>query len=179
MEQRLGNIIIHPSGGTAGQNANTYKLTLPSAWMKELGITPEDRQVELRFNGTSIIISKRLALAEFTEQKRQQGHTLMHIFYYDGETLCTRIAVDCTDQTLVVENDVSNVIKTAFGRNEMPTWADLQSFLEERCIPRGRAGLREYLETIGIEEYDPLAIIEKTSGRMAEDDQWLNVEVLK
>ena len=179
MEQRLGNIIIHPSGGTAGQNANTYKLTLPSAWVKELGITPEDRRVELRFDGTSIIISKKLSIAEFVEQKKRQGHHLLYLSYYSDQTLCSVIAADCSDKTLTVENYVSNVIKTAFGKNETPTWTDLQNFLEERCIPRGRAGLREYLETIGIEEYDPLAIIQKTSGRMAEDDQWLKVEVLK
>lgn len=179
MEQRLGNIIIHPSGGTAGQNSNTYKITLPSVWMKTLGITAEERQVELRFDGTSITISKRLSAAEFIEQKKKQGHELMRLSYYDGETLCTQIAVDCSDQTLTAENYVSNAIKTAFGKNETPTWEDLQSFLEERCIPKQRAGLREYLETIGVEEYDPLAIIQKTAGRMAEDDQWLKVEVLK
>jgi hypothetical protein len=47
--------------------------------------------------------------------------------------------------------------------------------LEERCIPRQRAGLREYLEAHGLDEYDPLAIIKKTKGRMAEDDQWMEV----
>jgi hypothetical protein len=32
---------------------------------------------------------------------------------------------------------------------------------------------------LGLDEYDPLAIIEKTGGRMAEDQQWLTIEVLK
>ena len=53
--------------------------------------------------------------------------------------------------------------------------SDFQAFLEERCIPRQRAGLREYLEAIGVAEYDPLQIIRKTQGRMAEDQQWLEV----
>lgn len=61
----------------------------------------------------------------------------------------------------------------------LPNWEDFQRFLEDRCIPRQRAGLREYLETLGLDEYDPLAIIEKTGGRMAEDQQWLTIEVLK
>ena len=47
--------------------------------------------------------------------------------------------------------------------------------LEERCVPRQRAGLREYLEVIGVGEYDPLEIIRKTAGRMAEDSQWLEL----
>ena len=51
--------------------------------------------------------------------------------------------------------------------------------IRDSCIPRSRAGLREYLEAIGVEEYDPLAIIRKTEGRMAEDQQWIRVEVLK
>ena len=66
-------------------------------------------------------------------------------------------------------------MKTAFGTNELPTWEDFELFLEERCVPRERAGLREYLEALGLEEYDPLDIVRKTQGRMAEDDQWLEV----
>lgn len=66
-------------------------------------------------------------------------------------------------------------MKTAFGANELPTWEDFELFLEERCVPRERAGLREYLEALGLEEYDPLDIVRKTQGRMAEDDQWLEV----
>ena len=34
------------------------------------------------------------------------------------------------------------------------------------------------LETIGVEEYDPVEIIKKTEGRMAEDEQWIRIEVL-
>jgi hypothetical protein len=75
-------------------------------------------------------------------------------------------------------NHVSNPAKTAFGNNAMPTWEDFILFLEDRCIPRERAGLREYLEVIGVGEYDPLEIIRVTSGRMAEDNQWLHVKTL-
>jgi hypothetical protein len=30
-----------------------------------------------------------------------------------------------------------------------------------------------WVQALGLEEYDPLAIVRKTQGRMAEDDQWL------
>ena len=93
--------------------------------------------------------------------------------------LCSTIYADFTAQTVVVENQPVPPIKTAFGNNLLPAWEDFQRFLEERCIPRQRAGLREYLEALGLEEYDPLAIIEKTGGRMAEDQQWLAIEVIK
>ena len=178
MEKRLGNIIIQTPGGTAAKGSSTYKVSLPSSWIKELGIAAENRQVELSFDGKAITISKRLTLPEFISQKSKAGHALLQFFYYDGDILCSLVAADFTDQTLCTENYVSDVIKTAFGNNEVPTWNDFQNFLEERCIPRARAGLREYLEAIGLDEYDPLEIIKKTSGRMAEDNQWIQIKVI-
>jgi hypothetical protein len=76
-------------------------------------------------------------------------------------------------------NHIYDPVKTAFGNNLLPTWEDFQFFLQERCIPRQRAGLQEYLETIGVSEYDPVEIINKTAGRMAEDNQWLEMDHLK
>ena len=178
MERRQGKIIIHASGGTAAKGANTYKLTLPSAWMKEMGINESDREVELSFDGNTITIARRLSVDEFISVKREQGHALMKLSYFDGEELCTTIIADNMERVLCIENHTDRVIKTAFGNNAAPTWEDLQHFLEERCIPRARAGLREYLETIGVEEYDPIEIIKKTEGRMAEDEQWIRIEVL-
>ena len=179
MEQRQGNIIIHASGGTSGKGAQTYKLALPSSWAKQIGITGQERSVELSFDGTAITIRKRLNMDELLTQKHAEGHTLLKLSYYNGDTLCTTILADPNDQTLCFENYTDRVLKTAFGNNHAPTWADFQFFLAERCIPRTRGGLREYLETIGVEEYDPLEIIRKTEGRMAEDQQWIRVEVLK
>ena len=178
MEKRLGNIIIQTPGGTAAKGSSTYKVSLPSSWIKELGIAAERRQVELCFDGKTITISKRLTLPEFISQKSKAGHAILQFFYYDGDILCSLVAADFTDQTLCAENYVSDVIKTAFGNNEVPTWNDFKNFLEERCIPRARAGLREYLEALGLDEYDPLEIIKKTSGRMAEDNQWIKIKVI-
>lgn len=178
MEQRQGKIIIHASGGTAGKGANTYKLTLPSVWMKEIGISENDREVELSFDGKTIAIAKRLTTDEFVSAKREQGHSLMKLLYFDGDKLCTTIIVDETECVLRIENHTDRVVKTAFGNNLVPTWEDLQHFLEERSIPRARAGLREYLDAIDVEEYCPLEIIKKTEGRMAEDEQWIRIEVL-
>ena len=58
MERRQGKIIIHASGGTAAKGANTYKLTLPSAWMKEMGIKESDREVKISFDGSTITIAR-------------------------------------------------------------------------------------------------------------------------
>lgn len=178
MEKRIGNIIIQAPGGTASKTASTYKISLPSAWIKEMGISNTDREVELSFDGTSITISQKLTLDDYIKARKDDGHKLYLFDYYNNQTLCSKIVADYTDCTFSFENYVSNFLHTAFGNNLSPTWDDFQKFLEERCIPRSRAGLREYLETIGVERYEPLDIIYKTKGRMAEDDQWIHLEVM-
>lgn len=179
MEKRIGNVIIQTPGGTASKNSSTYKVSLPSAWIKEMGITDSDRQVELTFDGTAITISKKRSLDEFISAGRRAGHKIYLLSYYDGQTLCSKIVADYTDQTICFENYTNHFLLTAFGNNPAPTWEEFQTFLEERCIPKSRAGLREYLDTIGVDQYDPLELIQKTEGRMAEDNQWLRVEVVK
>lgn len=52
------NIIIAKAGGTAGKNSVNYKISLPADMVKQIGITEEDRQVEVDFDGEKIIIKK-------------------------------------------------------------------------------------------------------------------------
>lgn len=179
MERRLAKVNISSAGGTAGRGAKTYKVTLPTTWVERLGITEERRELDLTFDGKRIILSQRLSGSEFAKRRRAQGHEVRVFRFYDGEQLCSTIYADFTEQSVIVENQAVPPIKTAFGSNPLPSWEDFQRFLEERCVSRQRAGLREYLEVLGLDEYDPLAIIEKTDGRMAEDQQWLSMEVLK
>ena len=174
MEKRIAKLIVGKAGGTAGKDSKTYKVSLPSKWVAELGLT--DSKMEISFDGDRIIISPHLSIDEFLENKKSLGHKLLKLEFCDGEILCTKIVVDLTDKTLSAENATEHIVKTAFGKNEVPTWEDLQNFLEERCVPRNRSGIREYLETIGVEEYNPLEIIKKTGGRMAEDNQWIKLE---
>ena len=49
MEKRLAKVSISAAGGTAGKGAKTYKLTIPSTWIAAMGITKDDREVELSF----------------------------------------------------------------------------------------------------------------------------------
>lgn len=46
-------------------------------------------------------------------------------------------------------------------------------FLESRCTSRHNAGIRQILDILGIEEYDPIAIIRKTHGTMIHDFNWV------
>ena len=124
-------------------------------------------------------LAQRFSGEQFKTQKRAQGHEVWRLAFYDAGLLSTTIYADFSDETLAAENHIENPVKTAFGNNLSPSWADFQAFLAERCIPAQRAGLREYLTAIGLDEYVPMEIIKKTQGRMAEDDQWLEMEAVE
>lgn len=178
MEQRSAKINISSAGGTASNGSHTCKVTLPTKWLKEMGVTESQREVHLEFDGTRILMSRPLSGRDFALQRQKLGHEVKILRFYDKKTLCSVIYADFTERTLAVENEGVPLLKTAFGNNPLPNWKDFMDFLEERCIPRQRAGLREYLEMLGLAEYDPMAIVERTGGRMAEDRQWLSIEVL-
>lgn len=59
-EIRKRNISIGKAGGNASANAKTYKISIPSNWMTEMGIDEENREVRLLFDGERIIIEKDL-----------------------------------------------------------------------------------------------------------------------
>lgn len=176
MEIRNANIIINKSGGTASSQGKTYRVTLPNSWVEQLGIDEENREVELCFDGMKITVRKKQTLSEY--QHTHKHHRLLQLKFYHGETLCTTILADETDKHVLVENHTDNPLCAAFGVREHPDWQDYCAFLEERCIPKSRAGLREYLTAIGVAEYNPIEIIRKTKGRMAEDSAWLEVTEL-
>ena len=168
MEQRDANLIVGKAGGTSGKNAKTYKISIPSSWIHDLDLSEENRSITLAYDGEQIIIKPK--------KKETDGHKILKLFYYDKDRLCSVIQADYTSETIQVVNYCDNPVKTAFGMNRKPTWEQYQEFLASRCVPRERAGLREYLETIGVAEYDPLSIIRVTQGKMAEDGQWIAVE---
>ena len=179
MDKRKAKLNISSAGGTAAKGSKTCKITLPNTWVDALGITPEQRDLELTFDGKQIILSRRFTCEELAARKTEQGHDVRLFRFFDGDEICTTINANFTNETLTVRNHVNDPVKTAFGNSESPSWEAFQDFLEDRCIPRQRAGLREYLEAIGVGGYDPLEIIKKTAGRMAEDNQWLEMEYLK
>lgn len=178
MEQRTARINFSAAGGTASSNATTCKVTIPTKWVKKLGLDAAHRNVELLFDGNRIVLMPTITDVDFVKQKKRLGHSVYRLDYYDRELLCTTIYADFTDELLVVENHAADPVKQAFENNLRPNWEDFQEFLRERCVPKERAGLREYLNTLGLVEYDPWEIIRITEGRMAEDHQWLRIEVL-
>ena len=57
--QRKAKMQFAKSGGTARGNAITNRVTIPTSWVKSLGITKDDREIELKKEEDRIIIEKR------------------------------------------------------------------------------------------------------------------------
>lgn len=50
-ETRILRCLINKAGGNSGAGSKTYRTTLPATWVKELGVTEADRELELTFDG--------------------------------------------------------------------------------------------------------------------------------
>lgn len=108
-------------------------------------------------------------------QEQNVADYTIRMDFMNGDECCTCMLVDLKRQRVLVKNTTDVLLHRAFGIKRKPGWQDFEEFLEERCFPRTRAHLRLVLQDIGLDSYDPLAIVEKTKGRMAEDDQWLKI----
>ncbi len=51
-----------------------------------------------------------------------------------------------------------------------------EEFLKSRCFPESRDKLKLELKRLDIPFYDPILIIEKTQGRVVEDDFYIRIE---
>ena len=79
-------------------------------------------------------------------------------------------------QPKVIKNYVKNPMLRAFGVNNEPDYDDYEQFLESRCFPRTRDKMKLELKRLDIPFYDPILIIEKTLGRMEEDEFYIEIE---
>ena len=93
--------------------------------------------------------------------------------YMDREEPATLIDACGATRRIKIINFTDDLISRAFGIRTEPSWEDYEAFLETRCMPRTRYGIREELRYMGLDFYDPVLIIEKTNGRVYEDSQWL------
>ena len=95
------------------------------------------------------------------------------LFMQGENTLCTIIKADYTNETVEIQNYTDIIEYRAFGVKANPTWKDYEIFINDRVFPETRAEMKRTLRSYGLDFYDPLLIIDKTSGRMADDTQWL------
>lgn len=99
----------------------------------------------------------------------------MRMDYMRNKEVFTSILVNFRDERIYIKNFTEHPLKCAFGVKRNPTWDDFNYFLEERCVPRSRDHMKLILKDYGLTFHDPISIIEKTGGVMAEDDFCLKI----
>lgn len=95
--------------------------------------------------------------------------------YMCEDDCCTVILVNPKEKKIAVINETDNLLHRAFGIKAKPDWKDFEEFLESRCFPRSREDVDEILDDLGLKGYEPLEIVKKSGGRMAEDLQWIKI----
>ncbi len=100
----------------------------------------------------------------------------LRLWYMYENIVCTLIDVDELSRKVIIRNYIDNPLYRAFGVNTEPTFEEYEEFLESRCFPRSRDKMKLELKRLGIPFYDPILIIKKTDGRMAEDKFWIKIE---
>lgn len=100
----------------------------------------------------------------------------LRLWYMHEESVCTMIDVDENNRQVFIKNYTNKVMFRAFGKLENPTFEQYEEWLESRCFPKERDKMKLVLKELDLPFYDPMLIIEKTEGRMAEDKFWIKIE---
>ena len=100
----------------------------------------------------------------------------LRMFYMENGNINTLIDVDMTNRKVKIKNYTDNILARAFGNKENVIYEDYEEFLMSRCFPKSRDKIKIQLEMIGVPFYDPLLIIEKTKGKMADDDYYIQID---
>lgn len=116
--------------------------------------------------------TSRQIVGKYLNAKPAPGYTMRMTLMYQTHP-CTVIDVNFLDQKIKIQNRTSDLLHRAFGCIENPNWENFEYFLQDRCFPATRGNVKQLLKAIGVPNYDPLAVVEKTKGRMAEDQLWI------
>lgn len=108
-------------------------------------------------------------------KKIQEKQYPLRLNYMYNDKVCATIDVDERNRRVLVNNYTNMVIYRPFGNVEEPTYEMYEEFLESRCFPKTRDKLKIELDKLGLPFYDALLIIEKTQGRMEDDDFWIEI----
>lgn len=57
-KERTLRCMVNKAGGNAGKEALVYRVSIPSAWAKQLGITKGDQDLKVTFDGKKIVIER-------------------------------------------------------------------------------------------------------------------------
>ncbi len=143
-----------------------------------------ERMEQLRDHGVGMqkiadeFRTSRQVVGRYLSEAPAKGST-MRLTYMFRQHPCTVIDVDFLEQKIYIQNKTTDLVHRAFGVIENPTWNDFEVFLKDRCFPETRGNKKELVRQLGLTDYDPLQIIEKTQGRMSDDELWLKVRYLE
>lgn len=112
-------------------------------------------------------------ISELTIPKQPYG---LRMWYMHDNEICTLIDVDELNRQVRIKNYTDKILFRAFGKAKEPSYEEYEEFLESRCFPKSRDKMKLILKDMNLPFYDPLLIIEKTEGRMAEDHFWIRIE---
>ena len=119
--------------------------------------------------------TSRQIVSKYLNRPLEDDYTMRLTLMYQNKR-CTEIDVNFLEEKIQIRNFTNDLIHRAFGVVEEPTWEDFQRFLQDRSFPKTRGNAKELLEQLGLQDYDPLQIVEKTAGRTAEDDLWMKFQ---
>ena len=119
--------------------------------------------------------TSRRIVTKYVNPKPNKGCTLRMTYMY-GRRPCTVIDVDFLRQKVYIRNRTDDLLHRAFGVLENPSWEDFEEFLKSRCFPPTRGNMKAELQALGLTDYDPIQIVEKTHGRTVEDSLWLKFQ---
>ena len=119
--------------------------------------------------------TSRQIVSKYLNQAPDAGYTMRMTLMYQNKP-CTAIDVNFLQNKIRIQNYTKDILHRAFGVKENPTWEDFYVFLQDRCFPKTRGNVKTVLAGLGLQDYDPLQIVEKTNGRTAEDDLWLKFQ---
>lgn len=114
--------------------------------------------------------SKNVPLDDKTFSNRK---CVQRKLYFNKDKVITAIDIDEIHEEIKIKNFTNDIFLRAFGIDEHPTWAKYQDFLKDRCIPKTRYGIKNYLRDMGVDVYDADEIIKKTHAKVTDDKEWL------
>lgn len=164
------------------QIAKTFKLknARNAGRKKKYSDAEVEEMHRLRAEGTAVqeiadrFGTSRQVIGRYLTPDIHPECTMRMIYMYQTHP-CTVIDVDFLNQKIYIQNHTNDLLHRAFGPIEKPTWKDFEQFLTDRCFPETRGDQKRLLQALGLTDYDPLQIVEKTQGRTADDALWLKI----
>ncbi len=55
---RYQKVSVTAAGGNASAGSKHFRMSIPSNWAKSIGLTPDDRSICIKFDGSRVILEK-------------------------------------------------------------------------------------------------------------------------